>query len=65
MTRTNALRAHTQASLTQTQLPVACYVDAKVYALEQQHLFSQMPKYIGHELMAVSYTHLDVYKRQQ
>lgn len=51
MTRTNALRAHTQASLTQTQLPVACYVDAKVYALEQQHLFSQMPKYIGHELM--------------
>lgn len=34
-----------------SQLPVAWYVDPGVYALEQQHLFSQVPQYLGHALM--------------
>lgn len=43
-----------QSSTAQTadsQLPVAWYVDSGVYALEQQHLFSQVPQYLGHALM--------------
>lgn len=51
MARTTTLRAHAQANLTQMQLPVACYVDAHLYNLEQKHLFSHTPRYIGHELM--------------
>lgn len=51
MALNSTLRAITQASHTQTQLPVACYVDANLYALEQKHLFSHTPQYIGHALM--------------
>lgn len=51
MALNSTLRAITQASHTQTQLPVACYVDANLYALEQKHLFSHTPQYIGHTLM--------------
>ncbi len=51
MALNSTLRAITQVSHTQTQLPVACYVDANLYALEQKHLFSHTPQYIGHALM--------------
>lgn len=40
-----------QPSTSQTQLPVAWYVDPQVYALEQQHLFNRVPNYLGHALM--------------
>lgn len=33
------------------QLPIAWYVSAEVFALEQQHLFPQVAQYIGHALM--------------
>jgi phenylpropionate dioxygenase-like ring-hydroxylating dioxygenase large terminal subunit len=35
----------------QPQLPVAWYVDAEIYGLEQKVLFPQAPQYVGHELM--------------
>lgn len=35
----------------QPQLPVAWYVDANIYALEQKLLFPQAPQYVGHTLM--------------
>lgn len=35
----------------QAQLPVNWYFDQALYELEQQHLFSRAPKYLGHELM--------------
>ncbi len=40
-----------QPHTAQPQLPVAWYVDPQVYALEQQHLFAQVPAYLGHALM--------------
>lgn len=33
------------------QLPVASYVDPKIYALEQAYLFPRAPSYVGHTLM--------------
>jgi choline monooxygenase len=39
-----------QARPDRPQLPVSWYVDPDIYALEQQHLFSQVPRYIGHQL---------------
>jgi phenylpropionate dioxygenase-like ring-hydroxylating dioxygenase large terminal subunit len=35
-----------------SQLPIDWYLNPEVYALEINHLFSQSPKYVGHELMA-------------
>ena len=35
----------------QIQLPVSWYVDPEIYALEQEFLFEQSPKYMGSELM--------------
>ncbi len=35
----------------QPQLPINWYVDPNIYALEEQHLFSNAPIYVGHELM--------------
>lgn len=35
----------------QAQLPVSWYLQPEIYALEQQYLFSQAPKYVGHALM--------------
>lgn len=35
----------------QTQLPVAWYTSADIYAIEQAHLFAKAPKYIGHSCM--------------
>lgn len=35
----------------QPQLPVAWYVDADIFDIEQKILFPQTPQYIGHELM--------------
>jgi choline monooxygenase len=35
----------------QPQLPIAWYADPNVYALEQQYLFANAPKYAGHALM--------------
>ena len=37
---------------TPSQLPIAWYADANVFKVEQQYLFSQAPKYVGHALMA-------------
>ncbi|MEN9658594.1 MAG: hypothetical protein RL571_2059 [Pseudomonadota bacterium] len=34
-----------------SQLPVSAYFDAQLYQLEQEHLFTHGPRYIGHELM--------------
>ncbi|MDO9050946.1 MAG: aromatic ring-hydroxylating dioxygenase subunit alpha [Methylotenera sp.] len=36
---------------TSTPLPVAWYVDPRIYGLEQQHIFLNAPQYFGHELM--------------
>lgn len=33
------------------QLPVSWYTDPAIYELEQQHLFTSSPLYLGHELM--------------
>ena len=33
------------------QLPVDWYLNPDIYALEQAHLFSLLPQYVGHELM--------------
>lgn len=35
----------------QPQLPVAWYVDPAIYALEEQYLFANAPKYMGNALM--------------
>jgi len=42
-------RIHKQSA---PQLPVAWYVNADIYALEQKVLFANAPKYAGHVLMA-------------
>lgn len=36
---------------TPSQLPIDWYADASFYALEQQYLFANAPKYVGHALM--------------
>jgi choline monooxygenase len=40
-----------QFSRTSPQLPLSWYFDPKLHELEQQHLFANGPKYVGHELM--------------
>jgi phenylpropionate dioxygenase-like ring-hydroxylating dioxygenase large terminal subunit len=51
LTLTSQLATLIPQLTTEIQLPVAWYVDPCIYALEQQHLFSNAPLYFGHELM--------------
>ena len=41
-----------------TQLPVSAYFDEALFAREQELIFKQSSQYVGHQKLAVSYTHL-------
>lgn len=62
LTSSNQLRA------AQAQLPISVYFDPDFYRLEQETLFSQAPKYVGHELMVPNvgdYQVLEMYDRSR
>jgi phenylpropionate dioxygenase-like ring-hydroxylating dioxygenase large terminal subunit len=45
------LGSRSRLARSQAQLPVSAYFDQELYKKEQQLLFAQGPKYVGHELM--------------
>jgi hypothetical protein len=55
MSSVTHLPQHTIAA--QTTLPVDWYISPEIYAAEQQLLFANTPKYVGHQLNVDGLSH--------
>lgn len=51
MTNPKSAQIHSIHPQSRLQLPISWYCDPEIYQLEQTHIFSQAPNYIGHEAM--------------